>query len=85
MLTGLLPGVTLPNPLNYDQTTAGLFEHMADPNLTPVVRLRISVLLQLVSVSQIATKLGITSAQAIATFGLQPILNIIAAGQHAPA
>ena len=84
VLGSLLPGVTLPNPLNYDQTTAGLFEHMADPNLTPVARLRLSVLLQLVPVSQIATKLGITSAQAIATFGLQPILDIIAAGQHAP-
>jgi hypothetical protein len=57
---------------------------MADPYLTPIGRLRVSVLLRLVSVSQIATKLGITSAKAISTFGLQPILNIIAAGQHAP-
>ena len=46
------------------------------------VRLRVGVLLQLVSVDQIAGKLGITNAQAIQTFNLQPILDIIAAGQH---
>jgi hypothetical protein len=72
VLGSLLPGVKLPNPLNYDQTTAGLFSHMADPYLIPAVRLRISVLLQLMSVSQIAAKLGITSAKAISTFGLRP-------------
>ncbi len=84
VLANLLPGVTLPDPLNYDQTTAGLFEHFADPYLTPDVRLRLSVLLQLVSVDQIASTIGITDAQAIQTFNLRPILDIIAAGQHSP-
>lgn len=42
------------------------------------------MLLQLVSVSQTASKLGITSAQAIFTVGLQPILDIIAASELAP-
>jgi hypothetical protein len=36
--------------------------------LPPDVRLRLSVLLQLVSVDQIASTLGVTTAQAIQTF-----------------
>jgi hypothetical protein len=76
--------VTLPNPPDYDQATAALFDHLSDPYLTPVVRLRVSVLLQLTSLADITGKLGISQAQAIQEFSLQPILDIIAKGRYTP-
>ncbi len=84
VLKSILPGVHLPDPLNYDESTARLFEHLKDPYLPPTTRLRNAVLLQLISVSQIAHKLGITNAQAISKFKLQPILKVVHAGQHGP-
>ena len=84
VLRSILPGVTLPTPLNYDESTAKLFEHLKDPYLSPTTRLRNAVLLQLVSVSQIAHKLGITNSQAISKFRLQPILKVVHAGQYGP-
>ena len=84
VFTDLLPGTTLPNPLNYVETTAQLFSHLNDPHLPPTQRLRVSVLLQLLSVHEIARTLAVSDAQAIETFDLQPILDIISKGQ-APA
>ena len=84
VLKSLLPGVNLPNPLTYDESTAKLFQHMKDPYLPPATRLKLAVLLQLVSVSQVADKLGITNTQAISRFRLQPILKVVHAGQYGP-
>ncbi len=84
VLKSLLPGVNLPNPLTYDESTAKLFQHMKDPYLPPATRLKLAVLLQLVSVSQVAHKLGITNTQAISRFRLQPILKVVHAGQYGP-
>ena len=68
----------------FDQATAALFERMNDPNLDPVTRLRVSVLLGLTNVKAISQKLGISAQQATDTFNLQPTLDIIAGGQKAP-
>ncbi len=68
----------------YDQSTAALFEQTNDPKLPPVSRLRVSVLLGLVSPAAVASALGITSDKAISTFTLKPILDIVATGPHAP-
>ncbi|HEY7281277.1 MAG TPA: hypothetical protein VID47_06740 [Actinomycetota bacterium] len=84
VLSSLLPGIHLPKPLNYDESTAKLFEHLNDTYLPPTTRLRLAVLLQLVTVTQIAHKLGITGAQAISKFKLQPTLKIVHAGQYSP-
>ena len=68
----------------YDQATAAMFEAMADPNLPPTTRLRVAVLLQLLSVDEIARKLATDTQRVIDTFKLQPLLRVIAKGQHAP-
>jgi hypothetical protein len=81
----LAPGTTLPSPLAFDQTAAALFENLRDPLLPPAARLRVTVLLQLTTPAEIAHVLGESTEQVISTFGLQPILDIIAKGQHPPA
>ena len=80
----LLPGVPLPSPLKYSQDTAALFAHMADPYLPPTTRLQVSVLLQLATPAEIAKTLGNTAEHAISAFNLQPYLDVITNGQHAP-
>ncbi len=68
----------------FDQATAARFETMSDPKLDPVTRLRVSVLLGLTNANEIAQKLAITAQEVTDTFQLQPILDVVASGQHAP-
>lgn len=70
----LASGVALPKPLTYSKKTAELFSRMNDTWLSPVDRLRVSVLLGLVSVEEIVAYTGLTRAKAISTFRLAPIL-----------
>ena len=70
----LVPGVDLPKPLTYSKKTAELFSRMNDTWLSPVDRLRVSVLLGLVSMDEITTYTGLSRAKAITTFKLAPIL-----------
>lgn len=66
----LAPGT--PIPTNFDRAGAAAFEHLADPKLPPVTRVRLSVLLGLVSVDTVAQQSGLSKDQAIQTLGLQP-------------
>ena len=70
----LAPGVALPKPLTYSKTTAELFSRMNDTWLSPADRLRVSVLLGLVSMDEITTYTGLSRAKAVSTFRLAPIL-----------
>lgn len=70
----LAPGVKIPKPLTYSKKTAELFSKMNDTWLSPVDRLRVSVLLGLVSMEEIVKYTGLPRAKAIATFRLAPIL-----------
>jgi hypothetical protein len=70
----LAPGVALPKPLTYSKKTAQLFSRMNDTWLSPVDRLRVSVLLGLVSMDEVTKYTGLTRPQATATFELAPIL-----------
>jgi hypothetical protein len=72
----LAPGVKLPKPLTYSKKTAELFSKMNDTWLSPVDRLRVSVLLGLVSMEEITAYTGLSRAKAIATFRLAPILAV---------
>ena len=74
--TLLAPGVALPKPLTYSKKTAELFSRMNDTWLSPVDRLRVSVLLGLVSTDEIVKYTGLTMAKAIATFKLAPVLAV---------
>jgi hypothetical protein len=69
----LAPGVA-PKTAVFSKKTAQLFSRMNDTWLSPVDRLRVSVLLGLVSVEEIVAYTGLTRARAIATFRLAPIL-----------
>ena len=70
----LAPGVALPKPLTYSKKTAELFSKMNDTWLSPVDRLRVSVLLGLVSMEEIVKYTGLTRPKAITMFRLAPIL-----------
>jgi hypothetical protein len=70
----LTKGAAVPKPLTYSKKTALLFSRMNDTWLTPVDRLRVSVLLGLVSMEEIVKYTGMPRAKAIATFRLAPIL-----------
>jgi hypothetical protein len=70
----LAPGVALPKPLTFSKKTAELFSRMNDTWLSPIDRLRVSVLLGLVSMDEVVTYTGVTRTKAIAAFRLAPIL-----------
>jgi hypothetical protein len=70
----LAPGVVIPKPLTFSKQTAGLFSRINDTWLSPVDRLRVSVLLGLVSMDEITTYTGLSRAQAVSMFRLAPIL-----------
>ena len=70
----LAPGVAIPKPLTYSKKTAQLLSRMNDTWLSPVDRLRVSVLLGLVSVDEIVKYTGLSRANAVTTFELAPIL-----------
>jgi len=72
----LVPGTSLPKPLTYSKKTAQLFSKMNDTWVSPVDRLRVSVLLGLVSVDEIVRYTGLPRARAISTFTLAPILAV---------
>ena len=71
----LAPGVALPKPLTYSKKTVDLFSKMNDTWLSPVDRLRVSVLLGLVSMEEITAYTGLTRPKAISAFRLAPILK----------
>jgi hypothetical protein len=70
----LAPGVALPKPLTYSKKTAQLFSRMNDTWLSPVERLRVSVLLGLVSMEEITAYTGLSRKKAVSMFRLAPIL-----------
>lgn len=70
----LAPGVAIPKPLTYSKKTAQLFSKMNDTWLSPVDRLRVNVLLGVVSVDEIVKYTGVSRAKAISMFKLAPIL-----------
>jgi hypothetical protein len=70
----LATGVAIPRPLNYTKQTALLFSKTNDTWLAPVDRLRVSVLLGLVSVEEIVTYTGVPRARAVSMLQLAPIL-----------
>jgi hypothetical protein len=73
----LAPGVALPKPLTYSKKTAELFSKMNDTWLSPVDRLRVSVLLGLVSMEEITAYAGLSREQAVSMFRLAPILAVM--------
>lgn len=68
------PGVAIPQPLLFGTPTAKLFSRMNDRWLPPVERLRVSVLLGLVSMEEITAYTKLSRAKATAKLGLAPIL-----------
>jgi hypothetical protein len=70
----LAPGATIAKAPVYSRATVQLFSRLNDTWLSPVDRLRVSVLLGLVSVEEIVKYTGLTRAKAIADFRLAPIL-----------
>jgi hypothetical protein len=70
----LAPGVAIPAPLLFDKPTASLFSRTNDRWLSPVERLRVSVLLGLVSMDEITAYTKLSRAKATATFKLAPVL-----------
>ena len=75
VLRGLLASnVAVPKPLTYSKKTAELMGKSNDTWLSPIDRLRVSVLLGLVSMEEIVKYTGLTRAKAVAMFRLAPIL-----------
>jgi hypothetical protein len=70
----LAPGVALPKPLTFSKKTAEQFSRMNDTWLSPVDRLRVSVLLGLVSMEEITAYTGLSREKAVSRFRLAPIL-----------
>jgi hypothetical protein len=70
----LASGAGLPSPLTFGLKTSQALSPMNDTWMTPVDRLRVSVLLGLVSMDEIVKYTGLPRAKAIATFRLAPIL-----------
>ena len=70
----LSPGVMIPKPLMFDKPTAKLFSRMNDRWRSPVERLRVSVLLGLVSLDEITAYTKLSRAKATAKFGMAPVL-----------
>jgi hypothetical protein len=70
-----VPGIRVSKPVTYSKKTALLFSRMNDTWLSPVERLRISVLIGLVSVEEITRHTGLSRAKSISTFELGPILS----------
>jgi hypothetical protein len=73
----LAPGVAIPKPLTYSKKTAELFSRLNDTWLSPVDRLRVSVLLGLVSMDEITAYTGLSREKAISMFRLAPILAVM--------
>jgi hypothetical protein len=74
-LTAILaPAVKIPKPLTYSKKTALLFSRLNDTWLSPVDRLRVSVLLGLVSMEEITAYTGLSRVKAVSMFRLAPIL-----------
>jgi len=78
MLVALMkPGTAIPAAPDYSQATAELFAQLGDTWLTDTQRAQISVLLELVTVAEIAQATGLGQQQIIDTLGLQPYLDAI--------
>lgn len=73
----LAPGTPIPATPDFSQATAELFEQLGDDWLSDVQRVQVSVLLQLVSVDEIAQAIGLAQQQIIDTLELQPYLDAI--------
>ena len=65
----LRPGVAIPAPLMFDERTASLFSRMNDRWLSPVERLRVSVLLGVISLEEITAYTKLSRAKATAKSG----------------
>ncbi len=74
ILRALLVQGAVPAKPVFSRNTAALMSRTNDTWLSPVDRLRVSVLLDLISVDEIVRYTGLTRAKAIATFRLAPIL-----------
>ncbi len=74
ILAKLLAPEAMPKTVTFSKKTAQLFSRMNDTWLSPVDRLRVSVLLGLVSVEEIVRYTGLSRAKAISTFRLAPVL-----------
>jgi hypothetical protein len=73
----LRTGTKIPNPLNFNLSTAKTFEKLNDKWLSDVGRLQISVLLQLVSVKTVAHKAKLSRSKTIRKLHLKPYLKAI--------
>lgn len=73
----LVPGTPIPATLDFDQATAERFANLGDTWLTDAQRVQISVLLQLVTVDEIARASGLGAQQVIDALALQPYLAAI--------
>ena len=71
----LARGVALPKPLTYSKKTVERFSRLNDTWASPVDRLRVSVLLGLVSMEEIVKYTGVPRSKAISQFRLEPILT----------
>jgi hypothetical protein len=70
----LAPGASIAKARVYSRATAQLLSRLNDTWLTPADRLRVSVLLGLVSIEEIVKYTGLTRPEAVAQFRLAPIL-----------
>jgi hypothetical protein len=75
--TLLARGVAVPKPLTYSRRTVERFSRLNDTWASPVDRLRVSVLLGLVSMEEIVKYTGVPRSKAISLFRLEPILAVM--------
>lgn len=73
----LRAGTAIPATGSFDQATAEVFGSLGDKWLTDVQRAQISVLLQIVTVDEVAAAAGIGAQQVIGELALQPYLDAI--------
>ena len=76
-LSNILADLGLATSTDYSQSTAETFENLNDDWLSDQQRLQVSVLLQLVSVEDIAQEAGVSEQDVIDTLELQPYLDVI--------
>lgn len=78
----LQPGTTIPQPLWFSRETVELIGGNIDPDvLSPVERLRLSVLLTMISTDEVAALLNLTREETVETFGLAPIEAVLEANR----
>jgi hypothetical protein len=68
------PGVLVPAGVSYSRKTAQFFSRLNDTWLTPVDRVRLNVLLGLLSVDEIVAYTGLPRSKAVTAFRLAPVV-----------